>query len=329
MWVGQQEDNEEAVLISRDLDLCRRGAAGKGSDPTTFADSSSLEGQRKNGWTSDTCKAVVQQEAQALAAQRNNPADASAAAMAAVIAMDPVIVLCHNPVIQSDHPSCGPLGLSPRLGDIRYNTVLNIPKPQTPSAWGIMVDGDDPLTGEKVAASINIWTAVTDIASQSLVDLVRYMNGELKTSDITNGTYIDKWAQAAGLASDGRGPSMSRKQINQRLAAASGMTTEKYEAAMAAGIPAGIQRTLQDHYAAVSKDVVVSAAKPSPAAAGVAARFAAMHNSPTEAPCSTTPCSSALASTASSRRATSPTTPPAWRSTTPASPRRSRRSGRT
>jgi hypothetical protein len=96
--------------------------------------------------------------------------------------MAPVIVLCHNPVIKTDHTACGAEGLSPRLGDLRYNTVLNIDKPQTPSAWGIMVDADDPITGEKVAASINIWTHITDIASQGLVDLVRYMNGEITTA---------------------------------------------------------------------------------------------------------------------------------------------------
>ena len=72
-----------------------------------------------------------------------------------------------------------------------------------------MVDADDPLTGEKVAASINIWTHVTDIVGQSLVDLVRYTNGELTTADITNGTYIDNWAKAAKLAADGAAPTMT------------------------------------------------------------------------------------------------------------------------
>jgi hypothetical protein len=34
---------------------------------------------------------------------------------------------------------------------------------------------------------MNIWTHVTDLASQALVDLVRYSNGELSTDAITNG----------------------------------------------------------------------------------------------------------------------------------------------
>jgi hypothetical protein len=38
-----------------------------------------------------------------------------------------------------------------------------------------MVDADDPISGEKVAASINIWTHVTDLASMQLVDLGKYI----------------------------------------------------------------------------------------------------------------------------------------------------------
>ena len=36
--------------------------------------------------------------------------------------------------------------------------------------------------------------ATTDMAAQQLVDLVRYINGELSTGQITNGTYIQNWA---------------------------------------------------------------------------------------------------------------------------------------
>jgi len=123
-----------------------------------------------------------------------------AGALGAIAAMPPVIVLCHNPVTDKDHPACGPAGLEARLGDIRYNLVLNIPHPEAPSYWGIMVDGDDPLTGEKVASSINIWTGTTDIAAQQVVDMVRYINGEISTADITNGSYVQGWANAAKLS---------------------------------------------------------------------------------------------------------------------------------
>lgn len=283
MWTGQQEDNDEAVAISRDLDVCRRKAAAAATDLTTAVDSDTLEAQRKSGWGSQDCLSAVQAATDALNKQRGG-SDQSAPAMNTVIAMDPMLVLCHNPVIESDHPACGPLGLSPRLGDIRYNTVLNIDKPQSPSAWGIMVDADDPLTGEKVAASINIWSHVTDIAAQSLVDLVRYANGELKTSDITNGNYINDWANAAKLSGAGNGPVMTKKQIHQRLAAAAGVDTKTYEAAIANKMPAAMKQAVRQFHDEQVRDIAVDATYASPAAATVQARFQAMHNTTTEAP---------------------------------------------
>src|SRR5262249_6321416 len=90
-------------------------------------------------------------------------------------------VLCHNPTLHEDHPASRPVAMRDqprcmvktndnagsgacnwggvqdrtgrhqilaRLGDIRYNLVNIINTPQTPSPWGIMVDADDPVTGE-------------------------------------------------------------------------------------------------------------------------------------------------------------------------------------
>ena len=203
MWTGQQDDNDEAVRIAREVDACRR----------------------EKGWTAADCDGLAKAGAAAVATERGNAQDASTLAIGDILAMPPAIVLCHNPVTESDHPACGKPGLVVRTGDIRYNTVLNVEKPQTGSPWGIMVDGNDPLTGEKVAASINIWTHVTDLAAQGVVDLVRYANGELKTDEITNGNYIRDWATAAKISSGGAAlPQLSSAQINARLASGASST---------------------------------------------------------------------------------------------------------
>ena len=283
MWVGQQDDNDEAVTISRELDVCRRKAAIGATDPATIVDSTKLESARKAGWTAQACIDEVTAASTALAAQRKDPNDASAAAIATVVAIDPVIVLCHNPVIESDHPACGALGLSPRLGDIRYNTVLNIDKPQAPSAWGIMVDADDPTTGEKVAASINIWTHITDVASQSLVDLVKYINGDLKTGDITDGTYITNWAKASQLAADGHGATMSKAQIDLRVAGATNLDIKQYQAAVAGGISSGIAQAVQKFHNEQVQDIVATTELASPAAYAAAARMKQARGTTTEA----------------------------------------------
>src|SRR5262249_55287494 len=139
--------------------------------------------------------------------------------------MPEMLVLCHSPVEANDPEACAPpdkrlpagvtaaqcadpskatdpqslkdtcdKALNVRIGDLRHNQVNAITEPQTPSPWGIMVDSQDPLSGEKVAASINIWTHVNDLFSQQVVDFSRYIKGELKTEEITDGQYIIDWA---------------------------------------------------------------------------------------------------------------------------------------
>ncbi|HEX3698748.1 MAG TPA: hypothetical protein VH374_25490 [Polyangia bacterium] len=241
MWRGQQDDTDEAVRISEALDSCRR----------------------TKGWTDPSCVNDANAAAAAVANERGMPGDTSSMAIGTIAGMDPVVVLCHNPVIASDHPACGKAGLVVRTGDIRYNTVLNIPNPQTPSAWGIMTDGNDPLSGEKVVGSINIWTSVTDSAAQGLVDMVRYINGELTTAEITNGTYVQNWAGAAKLSGGQSLPTMPRAEINARLAATSALDPKQF-AAIAASTPSDDVRTLLNASRVMALDVQARNDIPSP-----------------------------------------------------------------
>ena len=206
MWKGQQDDIDEAIESSRELNACRRA----------------------NGWDAPQCNTDAVNRAGALAGARGIGGDPSTVAIGTVVSMPSVIVLCHNPVIAGDHPACGAEGLAPRLGDIRYNNVINIEKPQQPSAWGIMVDADDPISGEKVASSINIWTHITDVAAVGLLDLIRYMNGELETADVTNGSYVRDWVRAQNASAAGNGATMSKAQIDQRVASAGGIDAKKF-----------------------------------------------------------------------------------------------------
>jgi hypothetical protein len=114
---------------------------------------------------------------------------------AAQTAIPTVFVLCHNPIVLGDDPACGTITpgtapLAPRVGDLRYNMIDLIQNPQTASPWGIMVDATDPITGEVVSASVNVWNAVTDLASQSAVDTMRWYLGELSNADVASGNYL-------------------------------------------------------------------------------------------------------------------------------------------
>jgi hypothetical protein len=129
-----------------------------------------------------------------------------------------IFVLCHNPVVQGDPVACGASGLAVRLGDLRYHIVDIIQNPQNPSPWGVMADFNDPLTGEKVQASINEWGAVLDIASQNTEDLIRWVDGEITNQQIANGQYMSQWVSADQLGTARYTPAvLSTTEIQARL----------------------------------------------------------------------------------------------------------------
>ncbi|MBE2254191.1 MAG: hypothetical protein IAE78_31975, partial [Myxococcus sp.] len=195
---GQQDDNDDAIALAKEVDDCRAGLSYVGADCAAVADSVGAA----RGYT---------------------------AGVVALAKLPEAIVLCHSPVEANDPASCGAQrmepnltaadcfearrlgdaevtarcdkGLRARTGDLRFHHVNVVVSPQTPSPWGIMVDAHDPLTGEKVSASINVWSHVTDLWSRGVVDTARYIRGELTTTDVTEGTYVRDWASAAEAAS--------------------------------------------------------------------------------------------------------------------------------
>ncbi|HSQ66449.1 MAG TPA: hypothetical protein VLM85_24670 [Polyangiaceae bacterium] len=149
------------------------------------------------------------------------PLPAAGAAPAGPNEVPKVFVLCHNPVDASkDDPACGANGLSPRLGDLRYNIVNLVASPQVASPWGIEVDAEDPLTGEKVSASVNQWGAVLDRAAATLVDLLGLINGDVDPTTYIQGQNVTDWVNAnrpGGKAS--MGESMSADEEASRMGA--------------------------------------------------------------------------------------------------------------
>jgi hypothetical protein len=260
MWSGQQDDFDDAASLARDVNRCLRD----------------------NGWDTARCAATAREGAAAMAKERGDPADPDAAAIAHIAAMEPVIVLCHNPVVAGDHPACGEKDRKARLGDLRWHSVLVIDKPQSPSPWGIMVDADDPISGEKVASSVNVWGHATDIAAQSVVDVARFVNGELAASEVTDGSYVRKWAQANKLAAGGSGPTMTREEVASRLAAATRLDPAAYTALTAGGLTPALKEAIAP-VAEELADVSARSDIPSPAQAAVRARMAMARGTPVEA----------------------------------------------
>lgn len=140
---------------------------------------------------------------------------------ASLQAVPTLLTLCHNPVIVGDDAACGAPGLKARVGDLRYHMINVIQKPQSNSPWGIMVDAVDPITGEVIAASVNIWNAATDLTAQNAVDAMRWYLGELSNADIAQGNYLGSQVEAANRATKSDVPSpplLDPDSVSARLA---------------------------------------------------------------------------------------------------------------
>jgi len=218
IYSGQQDDNDDALNLSREVDDCRNGRAYTDRNKDRAA-----------------CDAL---------ADEIGTARGYAPGVIALAKMDEILVLCHSPVEHDDHEYCGterlPEGVSSfdcanpssedlkatcnsarraRRGDLRYHQVNVIEEPQNESPWGIYTDAEDPLTGEKVSASINVWSSVTDRWSQNVIDVARYIAGELKSEDVTEGDNIKDWSMASEAASRGGAlPRMTKADMKQKMA---------------------------------------------------------------------------------------------------------------
>ncbi len=133
-----------------------------------------------------------------------------------------IFVLCHNPVDPElgDVEACGEPGTSPRLGDLRYNHMTIIDDVEFMSPWGIMMDAEDPLSGEKISGSVNQWAYVLDRSASNLVDILALLNGEIAADEFLEGQNVSDWIKAnqpGGSAE--RFNAMSAEELESRLGA--------------------------------------------------------------------------------------------------------------
>ena len=223
---GQQDQNESLIGLTTESQIClERGRRASG------------------GFLTDEVKTSCEAELRDLAMARGLK---EVDALVSLALMDPMVLLCHSPVEANDPNLCASAtqrlpeelsaedcatanadsdtaqecaaAFSVRMGDLRYHQVNVLKHPQTPSPWGIYTDAEDPLTGETISASINVWGHVNDLWSQKVIDALRYMKGELTTEEVTDGEYVSQWARAAERAAAGElTPKMTKAQRDARL----------------------------------------------------------------------------------------------------------------
>ena len=98
-----------------------------------------------------------------------------------------VVVTCHNPVRSYDHESCGEVGYSARVGDLRHNFLFYWPHASRAPWGGIANWNADPLTGQIIGASATTMGRSATYAAALVRDIIMVANGELTMEDITSG----------------------------------------------------------------------------------------------------------------------------------------------
>ncbi len=202
---------------------------------------------------------------------------------------EPMAILCHSPVEKGDHELCGAEGTLARMGDLRFNIINAVGQPEVNGPWGIMTDANDPVTGEKVSANVTSYVSINDSFAASVVDNLRYIAGEIKTEQVSNGTYITNYRAAVEAAAKGETmPLLSKNEVNQRIVAVVGGDTTKADALMAdaAALRAKAPEAMAQVSASVetlAKGFKSSSGIPSVNAALFQSRREMAKNTPTEA----------------------------------------------
>ncbi len=91
--------------------------------------------------------------------------------------------LCQTPVPAGAPAACGKEGLTPRIGDIRYNLVAWIDKPQMAGPLGYGPSGSDPETGEIIQAAAYIYGAGMDSWAGDAQQVLETLTGTLGDCD--------------------------------------------------------------------------------------------------------------------------------------------------
>ncbi len=235
VYTGQQDDNTEAVRLALEVDDCRTGIAYEelNRDPEKCRKLADDLGQKRG--LNKGVKAVAKMDEMIVLCHSpvryDDPDGCGTLRMPKGMdeaACDALVEEVDDALDLQEDVDEGKLAkaegcrtaIRVRRGDLRYHQINGIQEPQTPSPWGIYTDAEDPLTGETISASINVWTWVNEVWSQKVIDQMRYIKGELDTADVTEGEYVDDWAAAARAAAGGSGtlPKMTRDQLQRQLA---------------------------------------------------------------------------------------------------------------
>lgn len=106
-------------------------------------------------------------------------------------------VLCpNNPVAEGDNALCGPVGSSPRLGDIRYSFFAYVPKYMKYGLLGLGPSNNDPETGEILSGMAYVYHH-NNTAAWRTVEQIELLNGVIPPKDFIDGLDLTDWVEGA------------------------------------------------------------------------------------------------------------------------------------
>ncbi|MEZ4249780.1 MAG: zinc-dependent metalloprotease [Polyangiales bacterium] len=106
-----------------------------------------------------------------------------------------MFVLCHNPVLDTDHAACGGAGTSAQIGDLRYSMLGWVNDPHASSPLGYGPSSADPETGEIVMGNAFIYGAGLETLQSFARDILGLLTGDISESQITSGEVVEAWVE--------------------------------------------------------------------------------------------------------------------------------------
>ncbi|MFA5625469.1 MAG: hypothetical protein WC966_10525 [Bradymonadales bacterium] len=106
-------------------------------------------------------------------------------------------VPCHIPVKEGDHEVCGPVGYSPREGDLRKNVLWIVDQRMDAGLLGYGPPANDPLTGETLSANAHVYLSAMGEVAGSLLEQIKFYNNDLDITGVQNNEYLIRRAERA------------------------------------------------------------------------------------------------------------------------------------
>jgi len=106
-----------------------------------------------------------------------------------------MFVLCHNPVLDSDHEACGEPGTSAEIGDLRHSLLGWVAEPHASSPLGYGPSSADPETGEIIMGNAFIYGAGLETLQTFARDIIALLNDDVTEGDVTSGDVVDAWVE--------------------------------------------------------------------------------------------------------------------------------------